>query len=72
MKNKVTQTEQTLIDMFLEKGLTKDSVIAMFLLIPEEAQQQEMIRFLENNPLSNEDNIIDKAMELTEDEDEDE
>ncbi len=64
------QTTKRLIDLFLQKGLTKDSVIAMFLLIPEEEQQQEMIRFLENDPLGNEDDIIDKAMELTKDEEE--
>ena len=66
----LTQTEGKLIDMLCHRGAEEESIMVTFLLIPKEEQQQQMILFLQNNPEATVDEVIDEALELTEDEDE--
>ena len=65
MEYELTPTENHLVEMLSQKGMSEDIILWVMVALPNEQEQQEMITYLEQNPEARQEDILDLTAELS-------
>ena len=66
MENQLSQAQTNLIECLKFLKINQEEIVAIMLMIPKDEQIAEMAEFLLNNPEATQQEIMEKALEISE------